>query len=65
MCSNENDVIIEPFLVSGSVVLSCLKFNRQFIGFEISKPIFNVAVGRIEEMKHQLKPNKRKIDSWL
>lgn len=65
MCSNENDVILEPFLGSGSVALSCLKFNRQFIGFEISKPIFNVAVGRIEEMKQQLKPNKRKIDSWL
>ncbi|MFX0087508.1 MAG: DNA-methyltransferase [Candidatus Hodarchaeota archaeon] len=50
MCSSEGDIILDPFMGSGSIILSCIKYNRQFIGFEISESIFNVALKRIEDM---------------
>ncbi len=65
MCSNEGDIILEPFLGSGSVVLSCLKYGRQFIGFEISQPIFNVALKRIEKIKSEVTRADNKLDTWI
>lgn len=65
MGSNQGDIVLEPFLGSGSVVLSCIKYNRQYIGFEISKPIFNIAKKRIREMTRQLEEKSNKLDSWL
>jgi site-specific DNA-methyltransferase (adenine-specific) len=64
MCSNEGDIILEPFMGSGSVVLSCLKYNRKFIGFEISQSIFNVALNRIEKMKEELTKSDG-LDNWF
>jgi site-specific DNA-methyltransferase (adenine-specific) len=65
MGSKKGDTILEPFLGSGSVVLSCLKYGRQFIGFEISQPIFNVALKRIEKVKSELTKTDSKLDSWI
>ena len=63
--SNEGDIILEPFLGSGSVVLSCLKYGRQFIGFEISQPIFKVALKRIEKIKSEVTRADNKLDTWI
>ncbi|MFX1544774.1 MAG: DNA-methyltransferase [Promethearchaeota archaeon] len=65
MGSNEGDLILEPFLGSGSVVLSCIKFNRQYLGFEISEPIFLIAKKRIIKIKKQLARKDSNLDSWL
>ncbi|MHA1330820.1 MAG: DNA-methyltransferase, partial [Candidatus Hodarchaeales archaeon] len=65
MGSNENDIVLEPFCGSGSVILSCLKYNRRFIGFEKSTPIFIIAEERIKEYKSQLKERHHTLDKWL
>ncbi len=65
MGSNEGDLVLEPFLGSGSVVLSCIKYNRRYLGFEISEPIFNIAKKRIEKMKNQLGERSNNLDNWL
>ena len=38
--SNERDVILDPFLGSGTTRIAAYDMNRQFIGFEISKEYF-------------------------
>lgn len=63
--SNKNDLVLEPFMGSGSVVLSCIQYNRRYIGFEISEQIFNIAKKRITKMKQQLKERSDSLDSWL
>jgi site-specific DNA-methyltransferase (adenine-specific) len=64
MASKEGDMILEPFLGSGSVVLSAIKYNRQYIGFELSKDIFNVAKKRIKSLKSELIPSENQLDHF-
>ena len=45
--SQENDIILEPFMGAGSTALACKESNRQFIGFELDKQYFDIANKRI------------------
>ncbi len=65
MGSKEGDLVLEPFLGSGSVVLSCIKHNRRYLGFEISEPIFTIAKKRIGKMRNQLEEKSNNLDNWL
>lgn len=49
--SNENDVVLDPFMGSGSTGIACLKLNRKFIGIEIDENYFDIAQNRLIEMK--------------
>lgn len=49
--SNENDVILDPFLGSGSTGITCINTNRNFIGMEVNEEYFNKAKNRIEKAK--------------
>jgi len=47
--SNENQVILDPFMGSGTTGIACFNTNRQFIGIEKDKKYFDIACKRIEE----------------
>ena len=49
--SNENDTILDPFMGSGSVGVSAVKNNRNFVGIELDENYFNIATSRIKEVK--------------
>ena len=49
--SNENDTILDPFMGSGSVGVSAVKNNRNFVGIELDENYFNIAISRIKEVK--------------
>lgn len=63
--SNEGDLVLEPFMGSGSVILSCIKYKRRYIGFEISEKIYSVAKKRIKMIKQQLNEKEDNLDRWL
>ncbi len=65
MASNEGDTILEPFLGSGSVVLSAMKYKRNFIGFEISPDIFKVAEKRLKSLETELTTKEESLDAWI
>ena len=46
--SLENDVVLDPFLGSGSTGVACKNTDRKFIGIEINKEYFNTAKERID-----------------
>lgn len=48
--TNENDIIIDPFMGSGTTGLACLNLNRQFIGIELDKKYFDLAVDRLNKL---------------
>lgn len=52
--SNEGDVVIDPFMGSGTTAIACIKECRHFIGFELSKEYFDKAVKRIKAEQAQL-----------
>ncbi len=45
--SNENEVVLDPFMGSGTTGVACLKTNRKFIGIELNEEYFSIAKNRI------------------
>lgn len=45
--TNEQDIILDPFMGSGTTGVACKKLNRKFIGIEIVEEYFNIAKERI------------------
>ena len=50
--SNENDIILDCFMGSGSTGVAAVNANRKFIGIELDEKYFNIAKERIEEAKN-------------
>lgn len=48
--SNEGDVVLDPFIGSGTTALAAKQLNRKFIGFELNEEYFNLANQRINEL---------------
>ena len=46
--SNENDIVLDPFMGSGATALSCKNNNRLFIGFETDEGFYNKSLERIK-----------------
>ena len=51
---NENTVIIDPFMGSGTTGMACKKYGVDFIGIEIDKSYFEIAKERITNYSEQL-----------
>ena len=49
--SNENDVILDNCMGSGSTGVACLNTNRRFIGIELDEKYFNITKDRLENFK--------------
>ena len=47
--TNENELILDFTMGSGSAGVACINTNRRFIGIELDKNYFNIAKQRIEE----------------
>ena len=52
--SQENELVLDPFMGVGSTGIACIKNKRNFIGIELDENYFNIAKSRIEETKEQL-----------
>ena len=48
--SNENDIILDPFMGSGTTAKMSLLNNRNYIGFEISKEYCDMAENRLSKL---------------
>ena len=44
--TNEGDVVLDPFMGSGTTGVACKELNRDFIGFELDKNYFQLAKRR-------------------
>ena len=47
--SNENDVVLDPTMGSGSTGIACKCLNRYFIGIEKNKEFYDIACDRLED----------------
>jgi len=52
--SNQNDLILDPFMGSGTTGHAASLLNRQFIGCELDPTYFAIAKARIENAQHDL-----------
>lgn len=49
--SNENDLVLDPFIGSGTVAKACVLTNRNYIGFDVSEEYCEIANKRVELAK--------------
>ena len=48
-----NDIVLDPFMGSGTTAIAAIKNNRNFVGYEINKEYINLANNRIENLKEK------------
>ena len=47
--SNPSDIVLDPFLGSGTTAIACINTNRNYIGFELSEEYCEIAEKRISD----------------
>jgi len=53
--SFKDDIILDPFMGSGTTAVACLKSDRKFIGYDINYDYIKTAEKRLEPLKKQIK----------
>ena len=56
--TDENDIVLDSFMGSGSTGVACLNTNRRFIGIELDENYFNIACDRLENPMYEQNQNK-------
>ena len=51
--TNKYDVVLDPFMGSGSTGVACKSLNREFIGIELDEKYFSIARDRIENYTYK------------
>jgi len=47
--SRLDDVVLDPFMGSGSTAVACVNLGRKFVGIELDRGYFDIACRRIEQ----------------
>jgi len=47
LSTQENDIVLDPFMGSGTTAVGCINTNRNFIGFELDKKYCDIANERV------------------
>ena len=47
--TKEGDIVLDPFLGTGTTAVCAIEMNRHYIGFEISQEYFNISLDRISQ----------------
>ena len=53
--SNPNDIVLDPFMGSGTVGVACYELNRDFIGIEKVEKYYQISKERLTELTKQQK----------
>ena len=51
--TNENDIVLDNCMGSGSTGVACMNTNRKFIGIELDQQYFEIAQNRIQDIVSQ------------
>jgi site-specific DNA-methyltransferase (adenine-specific) len=60
----EDDIVLDPFMGSGTTAIACLNLNRHFIGIEAMDHYYELAQNAIKEWNDNHNGKYRKIDLW-
>ena len=52
--SKEGDIILDPFLGSGTTAVAAVNTNRHYIGFELDEKYFDIACKRLDEAEEMV-----------
>jgi len=63
--SEENDIVLDPFLGSGQVAVVSKMLKRQYIGFEIVKEYYEFARERLEKNLYRIKDQEFELQHQM
>ena len=49
--SKEGDIVLDPFLGSGTTAVACVNTNRHYIGFELDPQYYDIACKRLDKVE--------------
>ena len=49
--SNKGDLVLDPFLGSGTTAVACVNTGRHYIGFELDPQYYDIACKRLDEVE--------------
>lgn len=55
--TKEFDVVLDPFLGSGTTAIACVELNRHYVGIEIMKEYYDLSLSRVEDAHIQKMQN--------
>jgi site-specific DNA-methyltransferase (adenine-specific) len=53
-CTDENDLVYDPYMGSGTTALASVKYKRNYIGSEINDEYIKIAEKRIKTYNTQI-----------
>ncbi len=62
--TREGDIVLDPFLGSGTTAIACLNLNRRYIGIETMDNYYQLAQDSIEIWETKNNGKSRKTDLW-
>ncbi|MFA5309069.1 MAG: site-specific DNA-methyltransferase [Dehalococcoidales bacterium] len=60
----ENDVVLDPFIGSGTTAIACLDLKRHYIGVEAMEHYYNLSKDAISEWRHKHNGKCQEADLW-
>jgi len=54
LLTREDDIVLDPFIGSGTTAIACKKLNRHYIGFEINQEYCKYAEERLNDIEYQI-----------
>lgn len=61
MTTNENDIVLDPFLGTGTTAIAATKLGRRYVGFELSESFVDIAKQKLS----MTNANSRIGESWV
>lgn len=52
LTTKENHVVLDPFCGSGTTIIAAAELNRNYIGVELDKNYYDIAVKRLQKFQH-------------
>ena len=49
--TNENDIVLDPFMGSGTTCVASAMLNRKYIGIEINEEYYKIAEARLNALE--------------
>jgi site-specific DNA-methyltransferase (adenine-specific) len=59
--TKEGDVVLDPFMGSGTTAIACLNLNRHYVGIELKQKYFDMATTTTERIKSEKASRKQEI----
>ena len=51
--TKKNDIVLDPFMGSGTTAVACIELERNYLGFEINNEYYNYSLERIKNIKQE------------